>query len=180
MVHMPDAQSDKPQNDKTPATAAKTAAKPPAKTGNAAPPAHVGEGNPLHKKLRLRSGDTGLVIAPPQGEDDPLLPLPEGFSVLAGLGELASCEGLFDYVHVFARDKTELAEAFGQLRDRLAPGGSLWISWLKLTSKRGGGQAIDLNENVVRRLGLTHGLVDVKVAMLDRDWSALLLVRRKR
>ena len=88
--------------------------------------------NPLHKKLRLRSGDTGLVIAPPQDDDNPLLPLPKGFSVLAGLDELASQEGQFDYLHVFARDKAELAEAFGRLRDKLSPGGSLWISWLKL------------------------------------------------
>ncbi len=136
--------------------------------------------NPLHKKLRLRPGDSGLVIAPPKDDDNPLLPLPEGFAVLTGLSELASHEGQFDYLHVFARDKAELAETFGQLRDKLRPGGSLWISWIKVSGKHGGGQAIDLNENVVRRLGLTHGLVDLKVAALDRDWSALQLVHRKR
>lgn len=135
--------------------------------------------NPLHKRLRLRAGDSGLIIAPPQDDDNPLLPLPEGFTVLAGLGELAAQDGQFDYLHVFARDRAELAEAFGGLRDKLLPGGSLWISWIKVSGKHGGGQAIDLNENVVRRLGLTHGLVDVKVAALDRDWSAILLVHRK-
>jgi hypothetical protein len=137
------------------------------------------EDNPLHKKLRLRSGDKGLVIAPPRDDDNPLLPLPQGFSVVAGLGELAAQDGQFDYLHVFARDKAGLAEAFAQLRDKLLPGGSLWVSWLKVSGKHGGGQAIDLNENVIRRLALTHGLVDVKVAALDRDWSALLLVHRK-
>jgi hypothetical protein len=135
--------------------------------------------NPLHKKLRLRSGDTGLVIAPPKDDDNPLLPLPNGFTVLTGLDGLAAQEGQFDYVHVFARDKAELAEAFGGLRDKLRPSGSLWVSWLKVSGKHGGGQAIDLNENLIRRLALTHGMVDVKVAALDRDWSALLLVHRK-
>jgi hypothetical protein len=134
--------------------------------------------NPLHKKLRLHSGNTGLVIAPPQGDDNPLLPLPEGFTVVDSLADLASHEGPFDYLHVFARDKAELAEAFGQLRDKLRPGGNLWVSWVKVAGKRGG-QAIDLNDNVIRRLALTHGLVDVKVAVLDRDWSALMLVHRK-
>jgi hypothetical protein len=137
------------------------------------------EENPLHKKLRLRSADLGLVIAPPQDNDNPLLPLPNGFTVLAGLGEVAAQEGQFDYLHVFARDKAELAESFGQLRDKLRPGGSLWVSWLKVSGKHGGGHAIDLNENVIRRLALTHGLVDVKVAALDRDWSALLLMHRR-
>lgn len=142
-------------------------------------PAPAEEVNPLHKKLRLRSEDDGLIIAPPEGDDDPLLPLPDSFSVLAGLDELAKQDGQFGYLHVFARDKAELAGAFEALRDRLAPGGSLWISWLKLSSKHAKTQAIDLNENVIRRMGLMHGLVDVKVAALDRDWSALLLVHRK-
>jgi hypothetical protein len=95
------------------------------------------------------------------------------------LSGLAQHEGQFDYLQVFARDKAELSGAFPALRDKLAPGGSLWISWLKLSSKKGQSQAIDLNENVIRRMALMHGLVDIKVASLDRDWSALLLVHRK-
>lgn len=141
----------------------------------------VGDENPLHKKLRLRPEDRGVVIAPPQETDDPLLPLPESFLVLPQAGDLAAHEGLFDYIHVFARDRADLIESFNLLRDKLAPGGSLWISWLKQSSThRSGGQFGDLNENVIRRLGLTHALVDVKVAALDRDWSALRLVHRKR
>ncbi len=142
-------------------------------------PASADEVNPLHKKLRLRAGDTGLIVAPPEGDDDPLQPLPESFSVLPDLSGLAQREGQFDYLQVFARDKAQLAAAFPALRDKLAPGGSLWISWLKLSSKKGQSQAIDLNDNVIRRMALMQGLVDIKVAALDRDWSALLLVHRK-
>jgi len=138
------------------------------------------EENPLHKKLRLRAEDKGLIVAPPEDDDNPLLPLPEGFAVVESLEALDQGEDQFDYVHVFARYKVDLAQAIGTLRDKLAPSGNLWISWLKLSSKRGASQATDLNENVVRRIGLTNGLVDVKVAALDRDWSALLLVHRKR
>jgi hypothetical protein len=149
----------------------------------AVPASAVGpnEENPLHKKLRLRAEDKGVVIAPPRDGDNPLLPLPDGFLVLEQAGDLADHEGRFDYIHVFARDRADLIEHFSLLRDRLAPGGSLWVSWLKQSSaRRGGGQFGDLNENVVRRLGLTHALVDVKVAALDRDWSALRLVHRRR
>jgi hypothetical protein len=167
MPGMSDAESKKPQSE-APAPATAPASTPP------------GEHNPLHKKLRLRAGDAGLVIAPPQDDDNPLLPLPKGFAVLESLGELASRKDQFDYLHVFARDRAELAEAFGHLRDKLRPIGNLWVSWIKVAGKHGGGQAIDLNENVIRRLGLTHGMVDVKVVVLDRDWSALLLVHRKR
>ena len=121
-----------------------------------------------------------MVIAPPEDDDNPLLPLPEGVSVLAGLDELGSLAGPLDYIHVFARDRAALAAAFSLLREKLAHGGSLWISWMRLSSdRRGGGMAGDLNENVIRRLALVNSLIDVKVATLDRDWSALKLVHRK-
>lgn len=135
--------------------------------------------NPLHKKLGLRPEALGVVIAPPE-DDNPLLPLPEGLSVLAGIDELAALDGPFDYMHVFARDRVELAGACAGLRDKLASGGSLWISWMKQSSgRRRGEMSGDLNENIIRRIALTNGMVDVKVATLDRDWSALRLVHRK-
>lgn len=136
--------------------------------------------NPLHKKLGLRAGTAGVVIAPPDGDDNPLLPLPEGVSVLPGLDELASVEGTVDYVQVFARDRGDLAAAFAGLCDKVAPGGSLWISWMKQApARRGAGGYSDLNETIIRRLALTHGMVDVKIVALDRLWSALRLVRRR-
>ena len=134
----------------------------------------------LHKKLGMRPGSAGLVIAPPPDDDNPLLPLPEGFSAIAGLEELAQTSGSFDYIQVFVRDRAALAAAFAELRDRLAPSGMLWVSWLKQSSdRRSGAMMGDLNENLIRRLALTNAMVDVKVSALDRDWSALKLVRRK-
>ena len=50
----------------------------------------------------------------------------------------------------------------------------LWVSWPKGSSK----VPTDLNENVVRDIGLAHGLVDVKVVSVDEMWSALKFVRR--
>jgi hypothetical protein len=145
-------------------------------------PAGLDQENPLHRKLRLRPDDAGVVIAPPEDDDNPLLPIPKSFLVLTRAVDLASHEGPFEYIHVFARNRADLVETFPLLCDKLGPGGSLWVSWMKQPSKRGGGSAQpgDLNENVIRRIGLTHGLVDVKVAALDRDWSALRLVHRKR
>ncbi len=141
--------------------------------------ASAGLDNPMHKKLGMRAQATGLIVAPPGDDDNPLLPLPAGFSTIAGLSDLASTTGQFDYIQVFARDKGELASAFAQLRERLASGGTLWISWMK-QGARSGSLLGDLNENVVRRLALSHALTEVKMATLDRDWSALRLAHRKR
>lgn len=136
--------------------------------------------NPLHKRLGIRPGTTGSVIAPPEDDSNPLLPLPAGIVAMSEVEGLADLDGLLDYIHYFARSRAELGRVFPQLRDRLAPGGSLWISWIKQSAiRRGGGFPGDLNENVVRRMALTSGLVDVKVAALDQDWSALRLVFRK-
>ncbi len=134
--------------------------------------------NPLHKKLGIRPGSTGAIVAPPEG--DILSPLPESFVVLTSIDYVASADGPFDYLHFFARNRGDLVKDFNRLRDKLAPGGSLWISWIKQSSTRGGGGLPgDLNENTIRRLALAGGLVDVKVASLDAEWSALKLVWRR-
>jgi len=56
----------------------------------------------------------------------------------------------------------------------LAPAGMIWISWPKKSS----GVPTDLNENIVRDIGLAAGLVDVKVCAVTDIWSGLKFVRR--
>jgi hypothetical protein len=70
--------------------------------------------------------------------------------------------------------RQELAADFTRLAGSLTDDGCLWISWPKKSS----GVATDLDENVVRDMGLPLGLVDVKVCAVDDTWSALKFVRR--
>jgi hypothetical protein len=49
-----------------------------------------------------------------------------------------------------------------------------WVSWPKKAS----GVQTDLNENIVRDIGLQTGLVDVKVCAVDEVWSGLKFVFR--
>ena len=44
--------------------------------------------------------------------------------------------------------------------------------------RRAGGHRSDITDNVVRQEALPIGLVDVKVAAIDDDWSGLRLVWR--
>jgi hypothetical protein len=53
--------------------------------------------------------------------------------------------------------------------------GALWVAW----PRRAGGHTSDLTDVVVRNELLPLGLVDVKVAALDDDWSGLRFVWRK-
>jgi hypothetical protein len=50
----------------------------------------------------------------------------------------------------------------------------LWISWPKKAAKL----QTDLTDNVVREIGLRHGLVDIKVSAVDEVWSGLKFVYR--
>ena len=64
---------------------------------------------------------------------------------------------------------------FTELSPRVTTAGSLWVAWPKKSS----GVRTDLDENVVRDIGLGAGLVDVKVCAIDDTWSGLKLVIRK-
>lgn len=50
----------------------------------------------------------------------------------------------------------------------------LWISWPKQTAN----PTAVLSSNIVRAYGLSIGLVDVKVAAIDAEWSGLKFVYR--
>ncbi|TMA24111.1 MAG: DUF3052 domain-containing protein [Deltaproteobacteria bacterium] len=60
------------------------------------------------------------------------------------------------------------------LRKSLHPSGGLWVAWPKKAS----GVATDLDEGIVRRIGLATGLVDNKVCAIDDTWSGLRFVVR--
>ena len=59
------------------------------------------------------------------------------------------------------------------LARRIYPAGALWVAW-----PRAGGHRSDITDNVIRAHALPIGLVDVKVAAIDDDWSGLRLVWR--
>jgi hypothetical protein len=52
----------------------------------------------------------------------------------------------------------------------------VWVCWPKKAAK----VDTDIDENVVREVGLAIGVVDVKVAAVDETWSGLKFVRRRR
>ncbi len=79
-----------------------------------------------------------------------------------------------DFVMIFTESRGDLTKEFLRIAKLLAPAGMLWVSWPKKSS----GVATDLDENVVREIGLAAGLVDVKVCAVTDVWSGLKFVRR--
>ena len=93
---------------------------------------------------------------------------------------LAECEmktkpgDTLDFAMLFTKSRVELAREFARIAKLLAPAGMLWVSWPKKSS----GVASDLDESLVRGIGLDAGLVDVKVCAVTEVWSGLKFVRR--
>jgi len=94
--------------------------------------------------------------------------LPRGAILEDRLGKKAS------FIHYFTKVKSGLSKDFPKLKEALLPDGALWISWPKGASK----VTTDINENIVREIGLKGGLVDVKVCAVDETWSGLKFVFR--
>ena len=82
--------------------------------------------------------------------------------------------GSLDMVHFFTRSANQLNHKFPALKQAITSTGMVWISWPKKASKI----QSDVDENVVRKIGLKHGLVDVKVCAVDAIWSGLKFVYR--
>jgi hypothetical protein len=125
-------------------------------------------GTPLPKKLGIKPGTRVCLV------DAPGDALAELSATLAGCEKVSDGKAPLDFAMVFTKSKTELAKEFNRVSKRLAPAGMLWVSWPKKSS----GVATDLNENVVREIGLAAGLVDVKVCAVTEVWSGLKFVRR--
>ncbi|HEY3955310.1 MAG TPA: hypothetical protein VGM53_18220 [Streptosporangiaceae bacterium] len=79
-----------------------------------------------------------------------------------------------DVIISFVTSQHELAARLPGLAGRIYPGGALWVAW----PRRAAGHRSDITDNVIREHALPLGVVDVKVAAIDTDWSGLRLVWR--
>jgi Protein of unknown function (DUF3052) len=123
-------------------------------------------GTPLAKKLGVKPACRLALEHAPSGWAIPELP--------AGVRDAAETEPA-DVVVAFFREAAELPQRLPQLARRIFPAGSLWVAW----PRRAGGHSSDITENGIRDHALPIGIVDVKVAALDEDWSGLKLMWRR-
>jgi hypothetical protein len=124
-------------------------------------------GTPLPKKLGIKPGFRVQLTKAAADVRAELVPaLAEGRFLKSG-------EAL-DFGMIFTKSEAELTKEFSLMEKLLAPAGMIWVSWPKKTS----GVTTDLNENLVREIGLDTGLVDVKVCAVTEIWSGLKFVRR--
>lgn len=125
---------------------------------------------PLPKKLGIKPGHTVCLLNPPDGYMELLAAQIQQVRLVHGLEENA------DIIHVFTTRKADLESSFPHLKKMLGKPHALWVSWPKRSSMI----QSDLNENIIRDIGVRNGLVDVKACPIDDDWSGLKFVYRLR
>ena len=125
-------------------------------------------GTPLWQKLGLKPRMRLLALEAPPNLD----------ALLAGAPDLERLARAttFDCALAFAKTPSAVTAVLARLEPKMPDGGLIWIAWPKKTS----GVSTDLDEDVVRRIGLAAKLVDVKVCAIDATWSGLKFVRRLR
>ena len=116
------------------------------------------------RKLGLKAGQRVSLDEPPPGWA--LADPPDGLEAVGGTLRRTSS---WPFSPV-GRDRLRLPA----LAERIYPAGAVWAAW----PRRAGGHTSDITDSVVREHALAIGLVDVKVAAIDDDWSGLRLVWR--
>jgi len=122
-------------------------------------------GRPQAAKLGLKTEQRVHLHHPPPGWS--LTDPPAG---LTG----ADADGRADVIIAFFTSADEFAGQLGDLAQQIYPAGALWVAW----PRRAAGHHSDITDNVIRAHALPIGLVDVKVAAIDDDWSGLRVVWR--
>ncbi len=122
-------------------------------------------GTPQARKLGIKPGLRVALDSPPAGwrlQDPP-----------GGLRP-ADPDGAADVIVAFFAAAAQIPDRLPGLAERIRPNGAIWAAW----PRRAGGHDSDITDNVVRAHALELGLVDVKVAAIDEDWSGQRLVWR--
>lgn len=124
---------------------------------------------PLAKKLGFKEGFRVRISSAPANYLHLVTPRPKNVLISNGLRKD------IDIWHFFTQSSDELDSALPTLRKSIKQNGSIWISWPKKASK----VPTDMTEDVIRKVALPLGLVDIKVCAVDEVWSGLKLVIRK-
>jgi CheY-like chemotaxis protein len=126
-------------------------------------------GTPPARKLGIKAGHKVALINEPGRFRETLVDLPGDVSFARSL------TGQENLVVWFVSSRSELEEQVSRYA-RQVPDGGIWIAW----PKKAAGLGSDLSEKNVREAGLAAGLVDYKIASIDRTWSGLKFARKKR
>jgi hypothetical protein len=122
-------------------------------------------GTPQTRKLGLKPGQRVSLDA-----------APDGWALAESSLEVTYVQAPApaDVILAFFTAAEQLPARLPDLAKRIYPAGAFWVAW----PRRAAGHESDITDNAVRENTLPLGVVDVKVATIDDDWSGLRFVWR--
>lgn len=141
---------------------------PPSRTASSA----GSSGTPLARKLGVKPGQAVHLVDAPRGWTIP--GMPDGVLVRRRRSGSRATGRPADVTVVFHRTAEDLGKKAPEEARALPPTATLWVAW----PRRAGGHLSDITDSLLRATLLPIGVVDVKVAALDDDWSGLKFVWR--
>ena len=124
---------------------------------------------PLYKKLGLKEGFSCFLFNAPKYYTDWFETLDLNLMITK-----TNKSKSIDFIHAFCCNQNDLERVVKELIPLLKFDGMLWVSWPKKSSNI----KAELKREPLREYLLANGLVDVKVAAIDDDWSGLKFVYR--
>jgi hypothetical protein len=121
-------------------------------------------GTPLEKKLGIKDGQVVFLDR-----------APDDFELAAPTTRRLPKQAAITLT--FQTRAADLERRLPKLIEHTEQAGMVWVCWPKKAA-RALGYVTDLEDNLVREIGLAAGVVDVKVCAIDEVWSGLKFVRR--
>ncbi len=113
-------------------------------------------------KLRVKPNTVILALDAPGNYEEVLGELPVGVKISYQLKDK------HDFIHLFVTTQEDLSEVMPLIMEVLAPGGNLWVSFPKASSK--------LQKDLTRDKGwdavMKYGIRWVNIAAYDHNWSS--------
>jgi hypothetical protein len=122
----------------------------------------------LARKLRIKPGQRLLILNAPDGYVERLGPLPHDVRVVECAGDADGGLSGFDAVHLFVRDRADIARLAPLALAAGAADAPVWICYPKRSSK----VATDLTRDVGWDLVTAAGFEGVAQVAVDDTWTA--------
>lgn len=126
----------------------------------------------MARKLGVKPGQVVHLVAAPRRWSIP--ELPDGPRLVRRKSIAPAGGWAADVTIAFHHRAAELEHTAAPAARLLAATSALWVAW----PRRAGGHESDITDALVRATLLPIGVVDVKVAAIDLDWSGLKFVWR--
>ncbi len=118
------------------------------------------------EKLQSKAGRTLLLYGAPEHYLASVAEVPEGAAVTSEL------QPAF-ILQMFIRSQAELESALEKIAHLVLPGGMLWVTYPKLTSRLKG----DIHRDTINAYAQRIGWIGIAIVSIDDEWSALRLKR---